>query len=139
MRYEIDLNTVTRAAVETLLWSESPMTDEDDTESFESHGYTPDDLAPGAVTDIFGAVSGFVQGADKERPYIWQNVAGTLRMRDGKQLSEWIGHNWVLTANRHGAGFWDTGIGDAGTYLTDLAHAASYSLYLGDDGRVYVS
>lgn len=50
------------------------------------------------------------------------------------------GHNFWLTRNGHGAGFWD---GDYPTYedeLTDAAKAyGGYDLYGGDDGIIYGS
>jgi len=51
------------------------------------------------------------------------------------------GHDFWLTRNRHGAGFWD---GDypqeIGARLTAAAHAyGSSDLYVGDDGFVHVS
>ena len=50
-----------------------------------------------------------------------------------------VAHDWVLTRNRHGAGFWDGGWAEPwGQRLTDLAHASGeISLYLGDDGLIY--
>lgn len=49
------------------------------------------------------------------------------------------GHDFWLTRNGHGAGFWDRGYPDAiGQALTDAAHAyGSADWYLGDDGYVY--
>lgn len=49
------------------------------------------------------------------------------------------GHDFWLTRNSHGAGFWDRGYPfTVGKVLTDAAHAAgSRSLYLGDDGYLY--
>lgn len=49
------------------------------------------------------------------------------------------GHDFWLTRNHHGAGFWDRGLpGDTGKRLTDAAHAhGSVDLYIGDDGLVY--
>lgn len=32
------------------------------------------------------------------------------------------GHDFWLTRERHGAGFWDRGLGDAGRQLTDASH-----------------
>lgn len=51
------------------------------------------------------------------------------------------GHDFWLTRNHHGAGFWD---GDwlepAATALTNAAHAfGECNLYVGDDGILYVS
>jgi hypothetical protein len=51
-----------------------------------------------------------------------------------------IGHDFWLTRNRHGAGFWDRGLGDLGDKLTAAAHTYGESnLYVGDDGQVYVA
>ena len=50
------------------------------------------------------------------------------------------GHDFWLTRNRHGAGFWDRGLGDVGRQLTDMAHAyGEADLYRGDDGLIYHS
>jgi hypothetical protein len=51
---------------------------------------------------------------------------------------EQAGHDFWLTRNRHGAGFWDRGIGPVGQTLTDCAHLeGSRDLYIGDDGLIY--
>ena len=68
----------------------------------------PDDLQSEAVKNVFDLVdslpyAGVVTGAVS--PYA---VAG---------------HDFALTRNRHGAGFWDRGLGEAGDVLTDLAHS----------------
>jgi hypothetical protein len=57
---------------------------------------------------------------------------------DAEQLG---GHDFWLTRNGHGAGFWD---GDwnkeAGERLTQVAEAlGTFELYVGDDGRIYGS
>lgn len=49
-------------------------------------------------------------------------------------------HDFALTRNGHGAGFWDRGLGDVGDELTANAKAyGSTDLYLGDDGLLYVN
>jgi hypothetical protein len=48
-----------------------------------------------------------------------------------------VGHDFWLTRNRHGAGFWDRGLGELGDKLTVWAHAAgSCDLYLSDSGEI---
>ena len=48
---------------------------------------------------------------------------------------EQIGIDFWLTRNRHGAGFWDRGLGDIGEKLTDIAHQmGERSVYVGEDG-----
>lgn len=51
------------------------------------------------------------------------------------------GHDFWLTRNRHGAGFWDGDYpANIGKVLTEIAHGFGESdLYVGDDGRLYVS
>lgn len=49
-----------------------------------------------------------------------------------------IGHDFWLTRNGHGAGFWDRGLGDIGDQLTAACKAfSSTDLYVGDDGLIY--
>lgn len=48
------------------------------------------------------------------------------------------GHDFWLTRNRHGAGYWDRGLGEIGERLTEIAHLeGSADLYVGDDGQIY--
>ncbi len=55
----------------------------------------------------------------------------------GAYAPERAGHDFWLTRNRHGSGFWDRNLGDLGDRLTDAAHAYSeYTLNVGDDGKV---
>lgn len=57
----------------------------------------------------------------------------------GCNVWECMGHDFWLTRNGHGAGFWDRGLGDLGERLTNASKAyGSVDLYLGDDEKVYV-
>ena len=49
------------------------------------------------------------------------------------------GHDFWLTRNHHGVGFWDRGYaGDVGQRWTEEAHAfGEVNAYVGDDGLVY--
>jgi hypothetical protein len=49
-----------------------------------------------------------------------------------------IGHDFWLTRNGHGAGFWDRGLGAIGDQLTTACKPyGSVDLYVGDDGKIY--
>ncbi|WP_435634332.1 hypothetical protein ACSC9U_18330 [Pseudomonas solani] len=51
---------------------------------------------------------------------------------------ECAGHDFWLTRNGHGAGYWDRGLGDLGDKLTAAAKTfGGVDLYLGDDELVY--
>lgn len=50
-----------------------------------------------------------------------------------------VGHDFCLTRNRHGAGFWDRGLGERGDRLTNACDAfGEQDPYAGDDGFLYV-
>jgi len=51
---------------------------------------------------------------------------------------EQIGHDFWLTRNGHGTGFWDRGLGDVGNKLTTLSKEfGEVWLYVGDDDLIY--
>jgi hypothetical protein len=53
---------------------------------------------------------------------------------------EQAGHDFWLTRNHHGAGFWDRGLGVLGDRLTVRAEAfGSLDVCVGDDGHLWVS
>lgn len=54
------------------------------------------------------------------------------------QSDEQIGHDFWLTRNGHGAGFWDRDLGDIGDKLTDACNAfGEVWLYVGDDAQIH--
>lgn len=49
------------------------------------------------------------------------------------------GHDFWLTRNHHGAGYWDRGYGEIGKRLTDAAHSfGELFVYAGDDGKLHL-
>lgn len=111
-----------RAYVACALWAS---TDEDG--EWLDDNYGPGDFAPEALAAMSADVAAFVAAIEAhEIDYsAW----------DAAQL----GHDFWLTRNHHGAGFWDRGHGDAGERLTEVAHSFGESdVYVGDDGRLYV-
>ena len=65
---------------------------------------------------------------------VWEDFEIDLSGIEPEQL----GHDLWLTRNRHGAGFWDRGLGEIGDKLTELAHSyGGITLYIGDDGKIY--
>lgn len=48
------------------------------------------------------------------------------------------GHDFWLTRNGHGAGFWDRGYGEVGKKLSAACEPyGSVDLYVGDDGKIH--
>lgn len=52
---------------------------------------------------------------------------------------EQAGHDYWLTRNGHGAGFWDRGLGERGERLSQACRHDSCDVYLGDDNRWHLS
>lgn len=61
-------------------------------------------------------------------------LASVIDLEDAGQA----GHDFWLTRNGHGAGFWDRGLGDVGRKLSDAARVyGERYLYLGDDEMIH--
>ena len=117
-----DIETVLTAYVECALWAS---TDWDDGEPLDGL-YSADDLAPEALASMRAEVADFL-GACSELDL-------------SPITAEQFGHDFWLTRNGHGAGFWDRGNGELGDTLTALAHPYGESnVYVGDDGSIYVT
>lgn len=77
------------------------------------------------------------ESRDKAREELEEFIAAAGEMLDGWD-AEQVGHDFWLTRNGHGAGFWDRGL-PFGRELTDLCKTyGARSCFLGDDGKVYI-
>jgi hypothetical protein len=95
----------------------------DDEERPLDENYSADDIDGDALSAMVAEVETFLSDHDID-------IDGEL---------EHAAHDFWLTRNRHGSGFWD---GDwpaaVGERLTVAAHkAGERNLYVGDDGRIY--
>jgi hypothetical protein len=71
--------------------------------------------------------------------FVTDNLAD-LYGRNAWMDPEQAGHDFFLTRNGHGAGFWDRGLGDRGDRLTKSAKSwGEMSTYIGDDELIHVS
>lgn len=60
------------------------------------------------------------------------------RGSDGSDIYQSAGHDFWLTQNGHGAGFWDGDWPTHGEALTEMSKVFSeMNLYVGDDGKIY--
>ena len=116
----IELDEFTLSYIECALWA-----------SVDENGepldglYSIDDLAPSTLASMREDCEAFQR-----------DEAEHLATRDAPERA---GHDFWLTRNRHGAGFWD---GDwpepSASKLTDASHTyGSCDLYVGDDGLIY--
>ena len=114
------LDKFTRAYIEAALWSTR------NESSFDSEGhlkkgcaefldadFSAEDFTPKALTRIVADCLMF-QAENPTPEYL-----SDPRYSD----EEKAGHDFWLTRNHHGAGFWDRGLGEVGEKLTRAAHA----------------
>jgi hypothetical protein len=123
-----DLDEFTRAYIEAALWS----TNDDDDKPLDAN-YDPDDIAPDTLATII---------ADCRR-FQADNAADLALAYKRYPQKEWspeaqAGHDFWLTRNGHGTGFWDRGIGKVGDQLTDASRkCGEVNLYVGDNGKIH--
>lgn len=112
--------TILKHYIICALWSSI----DDDGEPLDSV-YTMDDISAQTLKQMDIEVSDFIK--DNE----------SLLIESG-QSDQQIGHDFWLTRNGHGAGFWDRGLGAIGDALTKASKSFGGSdLYVGDDGLIY--
>lgn len=74
------------------------------------------------------------------RNFMASNWTVLVRLAEEADYSaEQAGHDFWLTRNRHGAGFWDRGLGDDGKTLTDAAHVYGSVDLCAHEGKVHGS
>lgn len=117
-----DIETMLDAYIETALWASSDYSDESGGDPLDKN-YSGGDIAPATLAMMRADVEAFAKEMAAQIDGDWSRA----------------GHDLWLTANHHGAGFWD---GDwpepAAAELTAAAHAlGGMDLYVGDDGQIH--
>ena len=124
-----DLDQFTRAYIEAALWSST-----DDADRPMDDNYSVADLAPETLERMVADCARFqTEHAD----YITDDNPVYQTKWDATDMA---GHDFWLTRNGHGCGFWD---GDwtepAASIMTEASRKyGECSLYVGDDGRLYL-
>lgn len=96
-----------------------------------------DDIAVSAVEQAIADCDDFRSANRVTLNRAYKFYASTSR---GNEYTpeELAGHDFLLTRNRHGAGFWDRGMGATGEALTEACRpCGEVNFYVGDDGKVY--
>jgi hypothetical protein len=127
------LDEFTRAYVETALWSSNDNSTESGGEPLDAN-YSIEDIAPDTLAQMvddcrkFQAAHGHLLTDEH-----------CLRYGPDFGIDGRAGHDFWLTRNGHGAGFWDGDwSAEADAILTPAAEAfGELDLYVGDDGRIY--
>ncbi len=71
--------------------------------------------------------------------FIDRNQADLLALDQNGYGFQQAGHDYLLSRNGHGAGFFDRDLGEVGDRLQEAAQASGQAdAYVGDDGKIYV-
>lgn len=121
-----DLETFKRAYIEAMLRSS---TDDDDEPLDTKYDYR--DLAPSAVNQIDDDCAEFYLAHHEAIDATWNH----------SRPAAYAGHDFWLTRNGHGAGFWDGGWPEPlGAQLTEASKKfGPCDPYVGDDGLIYLA
>lgn len=107
-------------ALASLLWSET-----DDDGNPLDNTYDETDIDQESSDRVFDACVSFVE-------QFWDEIG-----EDGLSAGN-AGHDFVMSANGHGVGFWDSDLKNKDLFHRD-AKGYLFETYVGDDGRVYIS
>lgn len=95
--------------------------------------YNQSDISPGCVAEMRADCEAFIEANTADLMAYCERV-DSLQWSDITQA----GHDFWLTRNGHGAGFWDRGLDDLGDRLTKACKDFhEVDLYVGDDGLIY--
>lgn len=117
------------AYIQTTLWSST-----DDSDIPLDSNYSKSDLDTSTLSQMQSDLDAFFSNVDL--------IEQANEYKDDNQIA----HDFWLTRNYHGAGFWDGGYSDdgigsgiLGDALTKLARSfPQQDLYVGDDGKLYI-
>lgn len=127
----LDLEAFVRAYLEAILFAENDESTPAGGQPLDAN-YTVADFAPDALAKARRDCDRFLaENAD--------DIAAANYNHARYSDEEMAGHDFWLTRNGHGAGFWDGELGDVGDRLTTAAHAfGECHAYVGDDGKIYL-
>lgn len=129
-----DLEAFFHAYQEAALWSSTDESTPEGGEPFDAN-YSTDDIAPAALADMLEDCTAFI--ADNLADL--QQYAEHFKYCEDVTGYAMAGHDFWLTRNGHGAGYWDRGVGAVGEHLSEAAKVWGTSdLYVGDDGKIHV-
>jgi hypothetical protein len=125
----IDLDDAVEGYLDAQLWAQH---DSESDECLDAN-YNRSDIADDYVASVRAELEGFVaQHPLAVRMYL------TQRNTSGYTADSAFGHDFYLTREHHGAGFWDRGLGELGNYLTELCepYGDATELYDGGSGTL---
>jgi hypothetical protein len=129
------LDEFVRGYIRAMLWAETDNSDESGGMPLEDN-YGPGDITPDSMGRIRSDCAAFLERASgliNDGDYLRR-----INPKDGNVFN-YAGHDFWLTRNHHGAGFWD-GDWATGDELSEIAHTfPEVNVFVGDDGTLEVS
>lgn len=125
------LDDFTRAYIEAALWSTNDESDETGGVPLDNN-YSAEDIAPDTMAAMQRDCADF-----KKR---YAHIVEDDNPKGRHDRWELAGHDFWLTRNGHGAGFWDGDWPKHGDELTRAAKSyGTFDLYVGEDGAIHGS
>ncbi len=128
-----DLTPFEEGYIDAFLWTERG-----DEDAYLDEKYGREDLTKSSLESVIADCTSFiehVQAAQRPDEFPWDDREyGAESMEDSSQA----GHDFLLTRNGHGAGFWDRGLGAWGNTLTEIAKTFGTTYGHAYRGHVYV-
>ncbi len=120
------LNDFTQAYIECALWASI-----DDNDDPLDSNYSIDDIEPDSMEKIIEECEAF----QNDNLELLQAYCEAYQHPEYTSMSL-AGHDYWLTRNGHGAGFWDRGIGEVGDLLTKACQYQGRNLFVNDSGKL---
>jgi hypothetical protein len=118
-RAQAELNHFIEGFTTCALWSSNDNSDDAGGEPIDAN-FTPADIDAVSLALIRRDCRAFiVANSDDLDAYVAERA-----IPPGEDAWECAGHDYWLTRNGHGAGFWDRGLGELGDRLSEAARAA---------------
>ncbi len=129
----INLELFVQGYMDCALWSSTVCDDEENDCRPMDDEYSIDDIAPECAAAMRSVCQDFIDANDDDLH------AYCVEMKHGEWSGEELaGHDFWLTRNGHGVGFWDRGLGALGDRLSAAAKVyGEVDLYVGGDGLIY--
>lgn len=127
------LDDFTRQYLITALWAENDESTPSGGEPLDKN-YTIEDFAPESIEQAIADCNAFREAAKTELAI----ALPLYKPLHGFTAESCAAHDFWLTRNEHGAGFWDGELGDVGDKLTEIAKRfGNCHPYVSDDGLIY--
>ncbi|AEK10196.1 hypothetical protein FDI14_gp119 [Mycobacterium phage SirDuracell] len=133
-----DIDSMVEGYLEAQLWAGLDYRAEDEEPVTYDENYSRADIAPEYVAAVHEELTEVVaQHPLAVRMYLSAIAEHAAKWGglDNAARSAQFGHDFYLTRESHGAGFWDRGLGEPGEYLTGIAKSYGPAETLHDNGN----